>query len=117
MGDQGANHTETKTPRPPVLVVDDEPLIRSSLARAVSRTGLDVVTAADGLEALEKFKEQGTAAILADVRMPGLDGLGLLKSIKAQAPGTPVVLLTAFPRRPWPTRRGRPGRPRCCRSR
>jgi DNA-binding NtrC family response regulator len=98
MADEPAASNEPKTPpRAPILVVDDEPLIRSSLARAVSRTGLDVVTAADGLEALEKFKEQGTAAIFADVRMPGLDGIGLLKSIKAKAPGTPVVLLTGFP--------------------
>jgi DNA-binding NtrC family response regulator len=97
MGDEPGTRSDTKTSPLPVLVVDDEPLIRSSLARAVSRTGLDVVTAADGLEALEKFKEQGTAAILADVRMPGLDGLGLLKTIKAQAPGTPVVLITGFP--------------------
>jgi two-component system response regulator FlrC len=98
MADEPAAGNEPKTPpRPPILVVDDEPLIRSSLARAVSRTGLEVVTAADGLEALEKFKEQRTAAIFADVRMPGLDGIGLLKSIKAKAPGTPVVLLTGFP--------------------
>jgi two-component system response regulator HydG len=81
----------------PVLVVDDEPLIRSSLARAVSRTGLGVVTAADGREALARFKEQASAAVLADVRMPGLDGLELLRMIKAQAPETPVVLVTGFP--------------------
>ena len=97
MGDTADGNQAKTPPRAPVLVVDDEPLIRSSLARAVSRTGMDVVTAADGLEALEKFKEQGTTAIFADVRMPGLDGLGLLRSIKAQAPGTPVVLLTGFP--------------------
>jgi DNA-binding NtrC family response regulator len=95
---QPAAGSPVKAPlRAPIIVVDDEPLIRSSLARAVSRSGLDVVTAADGLEALEKFKEQGTAAIFADVRMPGLDGIGLLKSIKARAPNTPVVLLTGFP--------------------
>jgi DNA-binding NtrC family response regulator len=80
-----------------VLVVDDEPVVRSALARAVSRTGLGVVTAADGVEALAKFKEQASAAILADVRMPRLDGFGLLRSIKAQAPDTPVVLVTGFP--------------------
>jgi DNA-binding NtrC family response regulator len=92
-----ASEAKGSAPCAPILVVDDEPLIRSALARAVSRTGMDVVTAADGLEALEKFQQQGTAAIFADVRMPGLDGMGLLKSIKARAPGTPVVLLTSFP--------------------
>ena len=99
MGGANPAGSEAKgtTPSAPILVVDDEPLIRSSLARAVSRTGMDVVTAADGLEALERFQEQGTAAIFADVRMPGLDGMGLLRSIKARAPGTPVVLLTGFP--------------------
>jgi DNA-binding NtrC family response regulator len=83
--------------RAPVLVVDDEPIVRSSLARAVSRAGMGVVTAADGLEALARLREQASAAVLADVRMPGLDGFGLLRSIKAQSPETPVVLVTGFP--------------------
>jgi len=82
---------------PPVLVVDDEPVVRSALARAVSRAGMGVVTAADGLEALARFKERASAVVVADIRMPGLDGFGLLRTIKQQAPETAVVLVTGFP--------------------
>jgi two-component system response regulator FlrC len=80
----------------PVLVVDDEPLVRKSLARALERSGADVVTAADGKEALEKFQALGSSVIFADVRMPGMDGLALLRSVKRLQPETAVVLITGF---------------------
>ena len=80
----------------PVLVVDDEPMVRKLLARALERSGADVVTAADGVEALAKFQECPSAAIFTDVRMPGMDGFALLRSVKRMAPATPVVLITGF---------------------
>jgi two-component system response regulator FlrC len=80
----------------PILVVDDEPVVRRLLARALERKGADVVTAADGPEALAKLKELGNAAVLADVRMPGMDGLALLRAVKQLAPETPVVLISGF---------------------
>jgi len=80
----------------PVLVVDDEPLVRKMLARAVERTGVDVVMAADGAEGLTKFQELGGAAVFTDLRMPGMDGFAVLKAVKALAPATPVVIVTAY---------------------
>jgi DNA-binding NtrC family response regulator len=80
----------------PVLVVDDEPMVRKLLARALERNGADVVTAADGEEALAKFRERPPAAIFTDVKMPGMDGFALLRSVKRLAPETPVVLITGF---------------------
>ena len=80
----------------PVMVVDDEPMVRKSLASAIKRNGADVVTAADGEEALAKFREMRNPLIFADVRMPKLDGLALLRSVKSLAPDTVVALITGF---------------------
>ena len=80
----------------PVLVVDDEPMVRKSLALALERAGASVVTAADGQEALAKYREAKSSVIFADVRMPGMDGFALLRSVKRLDPSTPVVLITGF---------------------
>ncbi len=80
----------------PVLVVDDEPMVRNLLASALARSGADVVTAGDGQEALTKFEELGRCVIFSDIRMPGMDGLSLLRSVKRVAPETAVVLITGF---------------------
>ena len=79
-----------------VLVVDDEPMVRTSLARAIQRSGSDVVTAADGEEALAKFREVRPSLVFADLRMPKMDGMALLRSVKRLAPETSVVLVTGF---------------------
>ena len=80
----------------PVLVVDDEPMVRKSLALALERAGANVITAADGQEALTRFREQKSAVIFCDVKMPGMDGFALLRSVKRLDPSTPVVLITGF---------------------
>lgn len=79
-----------------VLVVDDEELVRSMLARYLERKGFDVVSAADGREALELFRERNFDLVLSDVRMPGLDGIGLLKALKEINPRVPVVLISGY---------------------
>src|SRR5215208_5334260 len=80
----------------PVLVVDDEPMVRKSLALALERAGASVVTAADGQEALARFREHRSAVVFSDVKMPGMDGFALLRSVKRLDPSTPVVLITGF---------------------
>ena len=80
----------------PVMVVDDEPMVRKSLANAIERIGARVVTAADGEEALRKFRELHNPLIFTDVRMPKLDGFGLLRSVKSLVPQTSVALITGF---------------------
>jgi len=79
-----------------VLVVDDEPMVRRSLALALERAGATVMTAADGQEALACLREHKTAAVFSDVRMPGMDGWALLRSVKRLDASTPVVLITGF---------------------
>jgi two-component system response regulator FlrC len=80
----------------PVLVVDDEPMVRKSLALALERAGASVITAADGQEALARFREHRSAVVFSDVKMPGMDGFALLRSVKRLDPSTPVVLITGF---------------------
>jgi two-component system, response regulator FlrC len=80
----------------PVMVVDDEPMVRKSLASAVESSGADVSTAADGEEAFRQFRELRSPLIFADVRMPKMDGLALLRAVKGLAPETVVTLMTGF---------------------
>jgi len=80
----------------PVMVVDDEAMVRKSLAQAIERSGAAVITAADGEEALAKFREMRNPLVFADVRMPGMSGVALLRSVKSLAPDTAVVLITGF---------------------
>jgi DNA-binding NtrC family response regulator len=80
----------------PVMVVDDEAMVRKSLAQAIERSGAEVITASDGEEALAKFREMRNPLVFADVRMPGMGGVALLRSVKSLAPDTAVVLITGF---------------------
>jgi DNA-binding NtrC family response regulator len=78
-----------------VLVVDDEQLIRWSLAERLKADGLDVVEAATAQEALDRFGPD-VDLVLLDYRLPDSDGLRVLKKMKAAQPDVPIILLTAF---------------------
>jgi len=79
-----------------LLVADDDPAVRQSLERALTREGYSVVLAPDGLAALDRLKAGGVDLVLSDLKMPGLTGLELLREAKAVAPDVDVILLTAF---------------------
>ncbi|MDP6946258.1 MAG: response regulator, partial [Myxococcota bacterium] len=80
-----------------ILVVDDEANMRMVLRAMLSREGYEVDEAADGLSALAALERCGgdVQVIITDLRMPGLDGMGLLGRIVADYPGRPVVMITA----------------------
>jgi two-component system NtrC family response regulator len=79
-----------------VLVVDDEPAQRELIAGFLRRQGFEVVTAADGAAALERFRAEPADAILTDQKMPGLSGLALLDAARAIDPEVAVIVMTAY---------------------
>jgi len=77
-----------------ILLVDDEAGIRNVLSIYIKDIGFDVVTADDGEKALSIMNQGSIDIVLTDIRMPGLDGISLLKHIKANKPETEVIMLT-----------------------
>jgi len=78
-----------------VLLVDDEPIQRLLLMRALEPLGVEVSEARNGREALDLLAEKPYHLVLTDLHMPVMDGLELTRAIKAQDPLLPVILLTA----------------------
>ena len=78
-----------------VLVVDDEPAVRTALERALRIEGYDVELAEDGLEALQRLAAHTPDAVVLDVLMPNVDGLEVCRRIRAADDHTPVLMLTA----------------------
>jgi len=87
---------ETERPVTRVLVVDDEESQRTALASMIALWGYAVETASDGQEALEKLAAFGAHVIVTDLMMPRMDGNELLRRLKAQGGGPPVIVQTAF---------------------
>lgn len=79
-----------------ILIVDDEANARSALSELLSGEGYQVETAADGFKALRKLAEQRPHLVLTDLKMPGMNGLDLLRKMREQDPGVIVVVMTAF---------------------
>jgi len=78
-----------------ILIVDDEPSVRQLLVDILSQEGFQCITAEHGNDALEQLKHQSVPVIISDIRMPGLDGIGLLKAVKKRMPFTEVIMATA----------------------
>jgi two-component system response regulator MprA len=78
-----------------VLVADDDRAIRESLDRALELEGYDVTVAADGVEALARVRKDAFEALVLDVMMPHIDGLGVCRVLRAEGDRTPVLMLTA----------------------
>lgn len=79
-----------------VLIVDDEPSMRTALMETVRRLGFEVQGALDGVDALERLSRFRPWLVVTDLKMPRMSGLDLIKEIKARAPQTMIVLMTAY---------------------
>jgi DNA-binding response OmpR family regulator len=79
-----------------ILVVDDEENILELYRDELVEEGYEVELAMDGLEALRKFDSFRPDLVTLDVKMPGLDGLEVLRRIREKSASVPVLLLTAF---------------------
>jgi DNA-binding NtrC family response regulator len=79
-----------------ILIVDDEEGMREFLTYMLEEESFQVSTAASGVEALEKIRQEEFALVLADVKMPGIDGLEMLRRIKEIDEQTVVIVMTAY---------------------
>ncbi len=77
-----------------LLLIDDEPGIRKLMALDLGADGYQVYTAADGAEGLEVFRRQRPDIVLTDLKMPGMDGIEVLRRIKQESPDTEVIVIT-----------------------
>src|SRR6267378_6337233 len=77
-----------------ILLVDDEQSIQTLLSYPLRKDGYEVVRAADGREALDRFSEQTFDLVVLDVMLPQLDGLEVCKRLRARSP-VPIIMLTA----------------------
>ena len=90
------------TPRTPaplpktILIVEDETVLRESLAELLTSEGYEVLQAADGKAAYELVLQQPVDLVLSDIRMPEMDGMTLLAHLRKVAPQTPVIMITAY---------------------
>jgi chemosensory pili system protein ChpA (sensor histidine kinase/response regulator) len=95
---EGADAAEPLAARAPlVLVVDDSLTVRRVTQRLLVREGYRVVTAKDGLDALEKLAQERPVVMLSDIEMPRMDGFDLLRNVRAMPTleGLPVVMITS----------------------
>jgi two-component system OmpR family response regulator len=79
---------------PTILVADDEAHIRDVVQYALERDGFRVLTAADGMQALERVREGGVDLVVLDVLMPELDGLAVCRALRAER-SIPIVFLSS----------------------
>jgi excisionase family DNA binding protein len=82
--------------RPRVLVVDDEASIRELLSKTLALAEYEVDTAPDGRAAIERLRLGSYDLLIADLKMPGLDGLSLIREAKRLKSDIPVIIITGF---------------------
>lgn len=80
-----------------ILIVDDEKGIREILRPFFESQGFEVFEATDGVEAVEMARKESFDVVLTDLKMPGLDGLEVLKRIKEISPETAVSVIAEYP--------------------
>jgi excisionase family DNA binding protein len=86
----------TGATRPRVLVVDDEASIRDLLAKTLALAEYDVDVAPDGRSALERMRMYPYDLLIADLKMPGMDGLTVIREAKRYKADLPVIIITGF---------------------
>jgi len=82
-----------------ILVVDDESIVRDSYELALVEAGYDVRTVASGRDAIQACRTERFDVILADLKMPDMDGLEVARVVSRESPGVRVVIITGYPSR------------------
>lgn len=81
---------------PKILIVDDEEIVRATLKRALNRDDMVVTTASLAKDALVLLESEQFDLIMTDIKMPGMDGITFLKTVKLNDPKVPIIVLTGF---------------------
>ena len=79
-----------------ILIVDDEQVVRDSLVHWFGEEGYEVESAGNATDALSKLAAREFDLVIADIRMPGMDGMELLEKIKSEQLDTSVILMTGY---------------------
>ncbi|MGE5893259.1 MAG: sigma-54-dependent transcriptional regulator, partial [bacterium] len=79
-----------------ILVAEDEEITLKHLTYALGKEGFRVTGVTNGLDALVRMKQEDFDILIADIKMPGMDGLTLLSQVKEKYPGTEVIIITGF---------------------
>jgi len=79
-----------------LLVVDDEKLVRWSIQQSLSKDEFNVISAADGTEAIEKIKQKHFDVIITDFVMPDCDGIEVARKTMELQPDTKIIMMTAY---------------------
>lgn len=95
-GPLAAARTISANERPRVLVVDDEESIRDLLAKTLALADYDVDVSPDGASALERMRSTSYDLLIADLKMPGMDGLSLIREVKRLGSEMPVIIITGY---------------------
>ncbi len=79
-----------------ILIVDDDEIVLKSCSRILKSEGIDVVEAQSASAALEILKNEKFSAILVDIKMPGEDGLSLIRKIRVILPDIPIIVMSGY---------------------
>jgi DNA-binding NtrC family response regulator len=81
-------------PKVTILLVDDAADLRALLEKAILRSGMDVVTASDGSEAIKKLSQQSFNLLITDLLMPNVEGIELIMKIRKDYPVLPIIAMS-----------------------
>lgn len=82
--------------RPRILVVDDEQAVRDLLAKTLTMADYDVDAAPDGASAIDRLRAVEYDLLITDLKMPGMDGLSVIREARRTAPDLPVIIITGY---------------------
>ena len=86
--------SEPDPPRPHLLVVDDDKLMRETVGRGLTQAGFDVAEAAEGDEALRRLSDRPADVVIVDIFMPRKDGIELIREVRRKWPGTRILAMS-----------------------
>src|SRR4029078_1749764 len=93
---KGGDRAGAASERPRILVVDDEQAVRDLLAKTLTMADYDVDTSPDGPGALERLRVADYDLLITDLKMPGMDGLSVIREARRIRPEIAVVIITGY---------------------